>query len=219
MTSCSQILRSVILACCSLGLFAALPAGAETAASSRPTKRIVIFGDSITAGYGIDNEAAFPALLQTKIDAAALPYSVINAGLSGETSAGGLRRIQWILRQPLDVFVLELGGNDALRGQDLLATEKNLTAIIAAVKQRFPQAKIVVAGMQVPPNLGREYTNQFREMFPRVARENDALLVPFLLEGVGGQTHLNQPDGIHPTLQGHQLIAETLWKLLQPLLN
>ncbi len=182
-------------------------------------KRILFFGDSITAGYGIEQENAFPALIQQKIDSLSWNFKAVNAGLSGETSAGGLRRVDWMLRQPVSVFVLELGGNDGLRGIDLDATRKNLQKIIDKVESKYPEAKIILAGMQVPPNLGPEYTREFKEMYPRLAEKNNTELIPFLLEGVGGDSDLNQSDGIHPTAKGHKVIAETIWETLKPILQ
>lgn len=182
-------------------------------------KRILFFGDSITAGYGIEEEQAFPALIQQKIDSLGWNFKAVNAGLSGETSAGGLRRIDWMLRQPVSVFVLELGGNDGLRGIDLDVTQQNLQKIIDKVEKRYPEARIIVAGMQVPPNLGPEYTEKFKEMYPELAKKNDATLIPFLLEGVGGNPDLMQSDGIHPNVKGNRVMAETVWDSLKPMLR
>lgn len=181
---------------------------------------IVFFGDSLTAGYGLADPAtdAYPALIQEKINTAHLDYRVVNAGLSGETSAGGLRRIDWILRQPVDVFVLALGANDGLRGIDPAVTRSNLQHILERVRAKNPQAKLVVAGMQMPREMGGEFTRAFGEVFPEVAEKNDATLVPFLLEGVGGHADLNQADRIHPTAAGHAVIAKTVWTILRPLL-
>lgn len=181
-------------------------------------KTIVVLGDSIAAGYGLDPDEAFPTLLQEKIDAAGLNYKVVNAGQSGDTSAGGLRRISWLLRQPVDFLLLELGGNDGLRGIDPEETEKNLQGIIDKVRQKNPAAQIVIAGMQMPENMGKEYTTRFREVFPALAQKNGATLIPFLLEGIGGKADLNQADRIHPTAEGHRMIAMTIWKVLQPVL-
>lgn len=181
-------------------------------------KRIVFFGDSITAGYGIPIESAFPALIQKKIEEADLDYQVINAGLSGETTAGGLNRIDWILRSKPDVFVLELGGNDGLRGLSMEESEKNLKAMIDKVRRANPKAEIILAGMQIPPNLGQEYTSKFKSLFPDVAKEMNTKLIPFLLEGVGGDPKLNLSDGIHPNQKGHEIVAETVWGYLKPLL-
>jgi len=183
------------------------------------SKRILFFGDSITAGHGVDKEQAFPALVQQKIDSLGWDFRAINAGLSGETSAGGLRRVEWMLRQPVSVFVLELGGNDGLRGIDLDATKNNLQKIIDKVETKYPEAHIIIAGMQVPPNLGPEYTKKFKQMYPELADKNDATLIPFLLKDVGGIDELNQPDGIHPNPEGHKIVAETVWDTLKPILQ
>ncbi|MDP4132348.1 MAG: arylesterase [Bacteroidota bacterium] len=181
-------------------------------------KNILFFGNSLTAGYGIDPSEAFPALIQAKLDSLKLPYQVINAGLSGETTAGGNSRIDWVLRQPVYIFVLELGGNDGLRGISLSESAKNLQIIIDKVKLKYPSAKIIMAGMQVPPNMGQKYTSEFRTMFRQLAVRNKIYLIPFLLEGVGGVPALNQHDGIHPNVQGHKIVAENIWKVLKPLL-
>lgn len=181
-------------------------------------KTIVFYGNSLTAGYGVDPSEAFPALIQERVDSLQLPYKVVNAGLSGETTAGGKSRIDWILRQPVDIFVLELGGNDGLRGIPIAETSRNLQAIINRVKQKYPQAKIILAGMQVPPNMGRNYATQFRVVFQQLAANNNLVLIPFLLENVGGISHLNQADGIHPNPQGHKIVAENVWKVLQGIL-
>jgi acyl-CoA thioesterase-1 len=203
----SQTWRTVIL---SLWLVAGL-AAAET-------KTIVFFGDSLTAGFGVDPDEAYPALIQQKIDRAGLPWKAVNAGLSGETTAGGLRRLDWILRQRVDIFVLELGGNDGLRGIAPATTRSNLTRMIDRIRQHYPEVKIVIAGMQLPTNMGPEHTRDFAAVFPEVARTSKAVLIPFLLDHVGGVATLNQPDGIHPTAEGHQIVADTVWRTLQPLL-
>jgi acyl-CoA thioesterase-1 len=189
---------------------------ASTAAS---TKHIVFLGDSLTAGLGVQTTEAFPALIAEKIRAASLPFDVENAGLSGDTSAGGLRRIDWLLQRPIDVLVLELGANDGLRGLDLKSMQANLQAIIDKTKEKNSQAKIVLAGMQVPPNLGAEYATGFERAYRELARENNAVLIPFLLEGVGGHRDLNQPDLIHPTAAGHRIVADLVWRTLEPILR
>jgi acyl-CoA thioesterase-1 len=183
-------------------------------------KTILIFGDSLTAGLGLDDPAtqAYPALLQKKIAAAGLPYRVVNGGLSGETTAAGLRRIDWMLRERVDVFVLALGGNDGLRGILPPVTRANLAGILEKVRSKYPEAKLVVAGMQMPPNLGPDYLVAYRAIFPDVAKATGATLIPFLLEGVGGVPELNQHDGIHPTAKGHAQVAETVWRVLRTLL-
>jgi acyl-CoA thioesterase-1 len=181
-------------------------------------KTIVFFGNSLTAGYGVDPSEAFPALVQEKIDSLQLPYKVVNAGLSGETTAGGKSRIDWILRQPVDIFVLELGGNDGLRGIPIAETSKNLQAIIDRVREKYPHVKIILAGMQVPPNMGKNYASAFRVVFQQLAANNQIDLIPFLLENVGGISYLNQADGIHPNPEGHKIVAENVWQVLHGLL-
>jgi len=181
-------------------------------------KRILFFGDSLTAGYGISQKQAFPHLVKQKIDSLNLPFSVVNGGLSGETSSGGLRRIDWLLKQQTDILVLELGGNDALRGLDLNLTQNNLQAIINKARTKYPNVEIILAGMQAPPNLGSKYVDQFKAIYPHLAKENKTALIPFLLAGVGGIPQLNLPDGIHPTVKGHKIVAEIVWKTLRPIL-
>lgn len=182
------------------------------------TKNIMFFGTSLTAGLGLDPSEAYPALIQNRIDSLKLPYKVINAGLSGETSAAGKSRIEWLLKQKVDVFVLELGANDGLRGIAVAETTKNLQAIIDAVKNKYPEVKMVMAGMQVPPNMGSTYANDFKEMFPKLAEKNNMVLIPFLLDKVGGVPKLNQPDGIHPTAEGDKILAENVWVKLKDVL-
>jgi acyl-CoA thioesterase-1 len=190
-------------------------AEAEAATASHP---ILFFGDSITAGYGLEDGLAFPALIQEKIEEAGWRFEVVNAGLSGDTSAGGLRRIDWLLREPVDVLILELGGNDGLRGTSPEVTKQNLQAIINQVRLKNTDTRIILAGMQIPPNLGQAHTRRFQEIFPELAESNDAVLIPFLLKDVGGIRSLNQTDGIHPTAEGHRIIAETVWDTLKPIL-
>ena len=190
---------------------------ALTALIARPA--VLFLGTSLTAGYGLEESEAYPALIQQKLDSAGLRYRVINAGVSGETSAGGLRRIDWLLRQPVAVLVLELGANDGLRGQDVDTLRANLQAIIDRTRAAHPDARIVVAGMESPPNMGGAYTNAFRAVFPDVARANDAVLIPFLLDGVAAVPELNQADGIHPTAEGQRLVAEIVWRYLEPVLR
>jgi acyl-CoA thioesterase-1 len=182
-------------------------------------KTILFFGDSLTAGYGLSVEEAFPNLVEKQLLKKGVQVKVVNAGLSGETSAGGLTRIDWILRQPVDILVLELGANDGLRGLPLDQTNKNLQGIIDKVKTKYPQCQLVLAGMMVPPNLGKAYTDQFKNIYPNLAKKNKAVLVPFLLEGVAGDEKLNLPDGIHPNVEGHQIVANNLVKILEPLLK
>lgn len=186
--------------------------------TTAPPKVILFYGDSLTAGYGLTPEEAFPALVGKKLNEKGKPCRIINAGLSGETSAGGLSRLDWVLRQPIDIFVLELGPNDGLRGLPLDQTKKNLQAIIDKVKAKYPRTKFVIAGMLVPPNMGPEYTAQFKKIFPDLAKKNNASLIPFLLEGVAGDEKLNQSDGIHPNPEGHKIVAQNVYKVIEPLL-
>ena len=190
-----------------------------TLKAESPKKTVVFLGDSLTAGLGVQSSEAFPALVAEKIRSAGLPFEVENAGLSGDTSAGGLRRIDWLLQRRIDILVLELGANDGLRGLDLKSMNANLQAIIDKTKAKNPGAKIILAGMQVPPNLGAEYAAGFQRVYGELARENNAALIPFLLEGVGGQRELNQPDQIHPSAAGHRIIADLVWRTLEPILR
>lgn len=188
-------------------------------AQESDTKTILFFGDSITAGLGVDKSQAFPALIQDRIDSLGLNYEVINGGLSGETSAGGLRRIDWTLQRDIDIMVLELGGNDGLRGIGLNSTKENLQQIIDKVKTTNPDAKIILAGMQVPPNLGQDYTKQFETIYPELAEENNLPLIPMIMDKIGGNKELMQSDGLHPTPRGHKVIANTIWDTLESNLN
>jgi acyl-CoA thioesterase I len=181
-------------------------------------KSMLFFGDSLTAGYGLSPEEAFPALIEKELNKKAGTVKVTNAGLSGETSAGGLARIDWVLRQPIDVFVLELGANDGLRGLPLDQTRKNLQGIIDKVKAKYPKAKLVLAGMMVPPNMGKQYSAEFKNIYPELAKKNNATLIPFLLDGVGGNEKLNQADGIHPNVEGHKIVAKNLSVILGKLI-
>ena len=199
------------------GAIAQVPAAATAPVTTK--KRLLFFGNSLTAGLGVEPEQAFPALIGEKIDSLNLGYEVINAGLSGETTAGGRSRVGWILRQPVAVFVLELGANDGLRGLPLSATRQNLQGIIDTVLRRSPGAQIVLAGMQIPPNMGQSYAADFKAVYQEIATKNQLVLIPFLLEGVGGHPKLNQADGIHPTPAGHRIVARTVWAVLQPLLK
>ena len=189
--------------------------GAKTTEQTSDKKNILFFGTSLTAGYGLDPTEAYPALIQQKIDSLKLPYKVINGGLSGETSAAGKSRIDWLLKQPVSIFVLELGANDGLRGIAVKETISNLQAIIDKVKAKNPDVKLVMEGMQMPPNMGETYTNEFKAIFKDLAEKNEMVYVPFLLEGVAGVTKLNQGDGIHPTARGHQILAENVWVVLK----
>ncbi|OCX53122.1 arylesterase [Mucilaginibacter sp. PPCGB 2223] len=190
------------------------------ASAQSDTKNILVFGDSLTAGYGLDDPASesYPAVLQGKIDSAKLPYHIINGGLSGETSAGGKNRIDWLLKQKTDVFILELGANDGLRGVPVSETAKNLQTIIDKVKAKYPQAKLVLAGMMVPPNMGADYSSAFKTVFPQLAEKNKMILIPFLLQNVAGIKQLNQADGIHPTATGAKIVAQNVWSKLKGIL-
>ncbi len=180
------------------------------------TKNILFFGNSLTAGYGLEDPSeAFPALIQQKIDSLKLPYKVINAGLSGETTSGGVNRIDWLLKQKIDIFVLELGANDGLRGIPVAETKKNLQIILDKVKAKYPGAKQILLGMEIPPNMGNAYVTQFRGVFRQVAEENKIAFVPFLLHGVAGNASLNLKDGIHPTGEGYKIVAENVWQVLK----
>jgi acyl-CoA thioesterase-1 len=185
---------------------------------SQAPKVLLFYGDSLTAGYGLSTEEAFPALIEKTLNKQGKPYKVVNAGLSGETSAGGLNRLDWVLRQPVDIFILELGANDGLRGLPLDQTRQNLQSIVDKVKSKYPDAKIVIAGMLVPPNMGGEYTADFKKIFPELARKNKATLIPFLLQDVAGNEKLNNADGIHPNVEGHKIVAENVLKVIEHLL-
>ena len=189
-------------------------------AAAAPSPRTVLFlGDSITAGYGLELSQAYPALIQQRINKEGLNFKVINAGQSGDTSAGGLARMDWLLKNKIDVLVLELGGNDGLRGLPVEVIRKNLQAIIDRARKQYPQIKIVVAGMKMPPNMGGQYSREFEAMFAALAKKNNAALIPFILEGVGGVRQMNLPDGIHPTAGGHEIVAENVWTVLAPVLR
>jgi acyl-CoA thioesterase I len=217
---CSFLRRWLCLFACSLLVAAsAQPATNTTEKTESAPKTIVVLGDSIAAGLGVDPSEAYPALLQEKIRSAGLNFTIVNAGVSGDTTADGLNRINWLLRRPIDVLILELGGNDGLRGFPVSTIATNLQAIIDRVKQKYPHAQIVIAGMRMPPNLGEAYTTAYKDIFPALAKQNHAALVPFLLEGVGGKPELNQPDHIHPTAAGHRIVAENVWKVLKPMLT
>lgn len=198
--------------------FAGRVSGSPVADADTSTKNILFLGDSITAGLGVGKDHAYPAIIQQKIDSLGWNYNVINGGLSGETSAGGLRRINWMLKQPVDMMILELGGNDGLRGIDPSSTRKNLQGIIDSARSKNPDIKIVLAGMQIPPNLGQDYTKEFKDIYPELAKKNDLPFIPFLLENVGGKPEFNQGDGIHPNEKGHKIVAQNVWDVLKPLL-
>ena len=193
--------------------------GKQTPADPAGRAAIVFLGTSLTAGYGLPESEAYPALIETRLASAGLDYRVVNAGVSGDTSAGGLRRLDWLLRLPIAVLVLELGANDMLRGQDVNALESNLGEILERTRSAHPNVRFLVEGMRAAPNLGREYGEAFDAVYPRIAERFDAAFVPFFLEDVVARPDLNQADGIHPTAEGHALIAERVWKVLEPLLR
>ena len=205
----SQLKQVGLIVCLLIGLTAAAP----------EPKNILFLGDSITAGYGLEPSQAYPALIQEKIDAKKWPFRTVNAGQSGDTSAGGLNRMDWLLRSRVDVLVLELGGNDGLRGLPPETTRQNLQAIIERTRKKYPQVKIILAGMKVPPNMGADYAKKFTIIYPDLAKKHDTLLIPFVLENVGGIRELNLPDGIHPTAKGHEIVAANVWKVLEPVLQ
>jgi acyl-CoA thioesterase-1 len=192
-----------------------VPAVETADAPSTKSGTILFFGDSLTAGLGLNPNLAFPGLLERRLDSLGYSYQVVNAGLSGETTASGKNRLGWVLKQPIDIFVLELGANDGLRGIPLSETRKNLQAMITRVREEYPGVVVILAGMQLPPNMGPDYTDEFRKIFPELAQSEDVLLIPFLLQGVGGIPELNQEDGIHPTEAGHQIVADNVWSVLK----
>lgn len=200
-------------------------AAVAVADTAQSEKIILFFGNSLTAGYGLEPSKAFPALIQQKLDSLGYNYRTVNAGLSGETTASGLSRLDWVLerqpleRQPVDIFVLELGANDGLRGIEPTETRKNLEAMIDKVRAANPGVKVILAGMLVPPNMGPEYAERFQQIFPEVAQTEKVSLIPFLLEDVAGDPKLNQADGIHPTVEGQQIVAENVWETIKPLLE
>jgi acyl-CoA thioesterase-1 len=203
---------------------ASLPAVAPGDASAAPAvvdeRPVLLFvGTSLTAGHGLEVSEAFPAVVQRKLDAAGLDYRVVNAGVSGETSAGARRRIDWLLRQPVAVLVLETGANDGLRGQDPEATRANIQAIFDRSREHEPPPKLALVAMEALPNYGADYRQRFRAIYPDLAEANDAVLIPFFLEGVAGEPELNLPDGIHPNAEGQKRVAENVWKALGRVLH
>lgn len=195
------------------------PTNESTASTNTPNnqskKSILFFGDSLTAGYGLSEEESFPSLIQDRIDSLGYEYNVINAGLSGETTAGGVGRIDWVLQQPVDIFVLELGANDMLRGLDVKETKKNLESIINTVQSKYPAAEIIMVGMQSPPNMGPDYADAFNNSFSDLSKKHNLDLIPFLLEGVAGNPNLNLPDGKHPNAVGQKIVLENVWSVLK----
>ena len=196
-----------------------IPSTETSEVSTDGKKTILFFGNSLTAGYGLELSQAFPAIIQRRIDSLELPYTVINAGISGETTADGKSRIDWVIKeQKIDVFILELGANDGLRGIPPTETRKNLKSIISQVKARYPESQVLICGMEVPPNLGEDYASQFRNIFRDLSDSLETNLLPFLLDKVAGEPELNLPDGIHPTPEGHEIVAGNIWEVLSPLL-
>lgn len=212
------MIKSLIIFLFSISFSGAIPAYSKV--DLQKGGIVLFFGNSLTAGYGLVPEQSFPSVIQKKVNEKGLSYEVINAGLSGETSAGGVDRVDWVLQnlRGVDVFVLELGANDGLRGIDTQSTYSNLQKIIDKVKALNPSVKIIIAGMQVPPNMGPEYSAKFKEIFPEIARKNKAVLIPFLLDKVAGEPSLNLADGIHPNAEGQRIVAENVWKVLQEVL-
>lgn len=211
----NKLVEKIVLnSCLALLFLTAKPFHA--AAEPARVQRILFVGDSITDGHGLTRDQAFPALIQAKIAEKKWPFEVVNAGVSGETSAGGRRRMAWLLKQPVDILILELGGNDGLRGIDPADTRTNLAAIIDGVKEKNPDATIILAGMQLPPNLSEAYLARFVPIYPELAREKNALLIEEFLAGVGGKPEMNLEDQIHPNPEGHKVLSETLWKKLEP---
>ena len=218
-----------------LGLFGGCRGKAEPRAAAQPdttvssappaspaspdSPAIVFLGTSLTAGLGLDLDQAYPAVIQRKVDSLGLNYRVVNAGVSGESSAGALQRIDWVLREKPEVLVIETGANDGLRGQDVDSIQANIQEIITRVRARSPATRIVLVGMEALPNLGADYARRFRAIYPALARENHVALVPFLLAGVAGVDTLNQQDGIHPTVEGQRMVAQNVWATLAPILR
>ncbi|HMI55217.1 MAG TPA: arylesterase [Gemmatimonadaceae bacterium] len=192
-------------------------AGTASSTQTLRTPVILFFGTSLTAGYGLEPSQAFPSLIEKRALEEGVPIKVVNAGLSGETTAGSARRIDWVLRAPADLVVIESGANDALRGLSPDAARANLERVIAAVRQKQPRAKIVLIQMEAPPNYGVAYTRSFRSIYPAVAQNENIPLLPFLLSGVAGIARLNQPDGVHPNLSGERIVADNVWTALKPI--
>lgn len=192
---------------------------AENEAIDLDKKVILFYGNSLTAAYGLETKEGFPNRIQERLDSLGLEYKVINSGLSGETTSGGLNRLDWVLNQPVDIFVLELGANDGLRGIPITESMNNLQTMIDLVKEKNSETQIILAGMQIPPNMGADYSVQFKEMYPVLAESNDILLIPFLLEGVAGIPDLNLEDGIHPTAEGQKIVTNNVWKVLETIVT
>lgn len=201
-----------------------MTAAEESSASTTPSSAtlrkpvVLFFGTSLTAGQGLEPEQAFPLMVEQLADSAGLPINAVNAGLPGETTAGAVRRIDWVLRTPADVIVLEVGANDALRGLAPDAARSNIETLVGAVRRKQPSAKIVLVQMEAPPNFGNAYTRAFRAVYVDVARRENLTLIPFLLDGVAGIARLNQADGIHPNLEGERIVAANIWRALKPVI-
>ena len=189
----------------------------DSGVKSIRTPVVLFFGTSLTAGLGLDPEQAYPTLIEKKAQSDGVPIKVVNAGLSGETTAGAVRRIDWVLRTPVDLVVIEGGANDALRGLSPEQARANLESLIAAVRAKQPGAKIALIQMEAPPNFGVSYTRSFHAIYPEVAKKENVTLLPFLLGGVAGIPRLNQPDGVHPNLSGERIVADNVWKALRPI--
>lgn len=209
----SVVLRVLLIGCFFAGCCLA------TVSAEEDSLRVVFFGDSITAGYGLEEEESYPYLLQQKADENGLQTHMINAGLSGDTTSGGLRRVDWTLRQPADIFLLALGGNDGLRGLPVSTMESNLRAIIDKVQNQNPETVIILAGMAMPESMGADYAKEFQTAFTRIAKDKDVHFLPFLLEGVGGKAEYNLPDRIHPNAEGQAIIAAQVWEILESILR
>jgi acyl-CoA thioesterase-1 len=197
------------------------PSGFQDSSVRRTdTRRVILFvGTSLTAGLGVDQDSAYPAVIQRRLDSLHLDWRAQNAGVSGETSAGALRRLPWLLQAPFAILVIETGANDGLRGLDPDSTRANIEAIVAAVRAHDSTTRIVLVGMEAPPNMGPRFTGRFRALFPALARKDHVALVPFLLTGVAGIDSLNQTDGIHPTPRGHRIVADNVWRVLGPMIE
>lgn len=196
---------------------AAAPADDSTGSAGAHT--ILFIGTSLTAGLGLEPEESYPALIQRRLDSLGLDWRVVNAGVSGETSAGAVRRIDWVLREPASVIVLETGANDGLRGLSVDSMRANIQTILDRIEERQPRARVLLAAMEAPPNLGPRYTSEFRRVFPELAERNEVTLIPFFLAEVAGRPALNQPDGIHPNIEGASVAATVVWEALEPVLR
>lgn len=201
------------------GPVSVVPAPAPVVPTANARRTVLFLGTSLTAGLGLDPDSAYPQLIQRKIDASALPYQVVNAGVSGETSAGLLRRLDWVLQSPADVIVVETGANDGLRGIPVSSVKTSIADVLTKIRRARPTATVALVQMEAPPNFGKQYTSAFHEMFGAVAKEHGAVLLPFLLDSVAGYPQLNQADGIHPNIVGERRVAANVWRGLQPVLS